>query len=150
MDNQLKTNLTSSEHWTRFVYMLLFALFLYIATILAAVLVVAQFIFALVTGAPNVRLHSFGFEVTQYINQVWLFLTYNSEEKAFPFSDWPSSASVETVSPATEQAVEPEPTTIVTPPPSSPEPAAEAEPPVAEPDAAQSEDDLSKKTEKMD
>ena len=92
MDDQLKSNLTSSEHWTRFIYMLLFAVFLYIASILAAVLVAAQFVFALITGSPNIRLREFGGETATYINQVWLFLTYNSEEKAYPFSDWPTQS----------------------------------------------------------
>lgn len=92
MDQRLKANLTSGDHWARFIYMLLFAVFLYIANMLAALLVVVQFVFALLTGSPNVRLRGFGAEVTQYIHQIWRFLTYNSEEKAYPFADWPSVA----------------------------------------------------------
>ncbi len=91
MDDQLKSNLTSGEHWTRLIYMLLSSVFLYIASLLGGVLVVAQFVFAIVTGAPNERLRALGWEISTYIHQVWQFLSYNSEDKAFPFSDWPQA-----------------------------------------------------------
>lgn len=143
MDDQLKSNLTSSEHWTRFIYMLLFAVFLYVASLLAAVLVIAQFVFALISGAPNPRLRSFGGEVATYINQIWMFLTYNSEEKAYPFADWPSveNSDAPVQAPVAESAVaEPEPMKSAP----EPEPVIEVEP------TAESEADEERKPEKMD
>ncbi len=103
MDDQLKSNLTSGEHWTRLIYMLLSSVFLYIASLLAGVLVVAQFVFAIVTGAPNQRLRAFGWEISTYIHQVWQFLSYNSEEKAFPFSDWPQAPTPEAAADETSE-----------------------------------------------
>lgn len=97
MDQQLKSNLTSSKHWIRLVYMLLFACFLYVASFVIVVLVIVQFVFALVTGSDNKKLREFGSSLTQYIYQVLLFLTFNSEEKAFPFTDWPAPASQDVV-----------------------------------------------------
>lgn len=119
MDDRLKENLTSSEHWTRFVYMLLFALFIYLAIVLAAVIVVVQFLFALITGLANGRLRGFGAELTEYIHQCWKFLMYNSEHKAFPFADWPGSeGSTADLYAHTSQVVEPqgEPVTPTVPP----------------------------------
>lgn len=89
MDEQLKSNLTSGKHWMRLVYMVLFAIFLYVASFVISFLVVVQFVFALVTGSDNSKLRQFGFSLSAYIHQALQFLTYNSEVKPFPFSDWP-------------------------------------------------------------
>lgn len=89
MNNQLKSNLTASKHWVRLVYMLLFSFFLYIASFVVAVVVVAQFIFSLLTGTDNSKLRWLGNTLSLYIKDVLMFLTFNSEHKAFPFADWP-------------------------------------------------------------
>lgn len=91
MDDQLKSNLTSRKHWTRLVYMVLFALFVYVAAFVVAVLIVVQFLFALITGSDNRKLRQMGNGVAHYIHQSLLFLTYSSEMKPFPFSDWPEA-----------------------------------------------------------
>lgn len=90
MDNdQLKSNLTSSKHWLRLVFMLLFAAVLQLASIVMWVLVAAQFLFSLITGEDNQHLRRFGHSLSSYIYDVLKFLCYSSEEKPFPFADWP-------------------------------------------------------------
>lgn len=91
MDQQLKSNLTSSKHWIRLVYMLLFACFLYVASFVVGILVIVQFLFALITGVDNRKLRELGGSLTIYIKRVLLFLTFNSESKPFPFADWPEA-----------------------------------------------------------
>ena len=91
MDEQLKSNLTSSRHWLRLVYMILFAVFLQVASLVMSVLVVVQFLFALITGNDNINLRKFGDSLSIYIFSVLQFLIYNSEQKSFPFADWPES-----------------------------------------------------------
>jgi hypothetical protein len=91
VDNQqIKSNLLSPTHWMRLIYMLLFAVCLQVAAFVMWVVVGVQFIFALVTGTDNTNLRHFGRCLSRYIHQALLFLTYNSEAKPFPFSDWPS------------------------------------------------------------
>lgn len=89
-NEELKSNLLSSRHWLRLVFMILFAALLQVAGIIMWVLVLLQFVFSLVTGQDNVNLRRFGFSLSTYIYQALQFLTYNSEEKPFPFADWPS------------------------------------------------------------
>lgn len=92
MDNEtLKSNLTSGEHWLRLLYMLLFAVVLYVAAIVVGLVIVVQFLFALISGKANDNLKQFGGSLSRYIFQVLRFMTYNREEKPFPFSDWPES-----------------------------------------------------------
>lgn len=92
MNDQLKSNLTSSKHWLRLIFMLLFAVLFQVAIAVMWVLVCIQFLFALVTGADNIKLRSFGDSLGKYIYQTIAFLTYNAEDKPFPFSDWPETS----------------------------------------------------------
>jgi hypothetical protein len=86
----LKSKLLSAEHWLRCVFMVLFVAIACVASYVVFVLVVIQFLFALITGNPEERLRAFGGGLSQYIFQILGFLTYNSEQKPFPFADWPA------------------------------------------------------------
>src|SRR5690554_6238383 len=100
MDSEeLKRNLTSGRHWLRLLFMVLFALILYVAAFVMAGVVILQFLFSLITGQDNLNLRRLGRSLGQYIYQTLSFLTYNREDKPFPFDDWPSA----------EQSVEPAP-----------------------------------------
>lgn len=91
MDNeQLKSNLTSSKHWLRLIFMLLFAAVLQLASLIMWILVIVQFFFSLITGENNQHLRRFGHSLSTYIYDVLKFLCYSSEEKPFPFADWPA------------------------------------------------------------
>lgn len=89
--DELKSNLLSPQHWLRLIFMLLFVVVLYIAGTVIGVLVALQFLFALITGKDNANLRTLGGSISTYIFQSLQFLTYNSEEKPFPFSDWPGA-----------------------------------------------------------
>lgn len=95
MDNeQLKSNITSSKHWLRLVFMLLFAAVLQLASLVMWILVAVQFVFSLITGEDNQHLRRFGHSLSTYIYDVLKFLCYSSEEKPFPFADWPADSEV--------------------------------------------------------
>lgn len=86
---QLKSNLTSSKHWLRLLFMLVFAAVLQVASLVMWMLVIAQFMFSLITGEDNAQLRKLGHSLSIYIFSTLKFLTYASEEKPFPFADWP-------------------------------------------------------------
>lgn len=90
-NEELKSNLLSSKHWLRLVYMLLFAVILYAAIMVVWVLVLVQFLFSLITGQDNFKIRQFAYSLSTYIYQTLKFLTYSSDEKPFPFTDWPAS-----------------------------------------------------------
>lgn len=94
-NDQIKSNLLSSKHWLRLVFMLLFAAILQVASIVMWGLVIVQFLFSLITGSDNSNLRKFGYSLSVYIFSIFKFLTYSSEEKPFPFADWPQENEVE-------------------------------------------------------
>ncbi|MCK7595796.1 DUF4389 domain-containing protein [Microbulbifer sp. CAU 1566] len=90
-NEELKQNLTSTNQWVRLIYMVLFAVLLEIAGFVMLAVVIAQFLFAIFTGNANDNLRRLGDQIASYIYQTLQFLIYNSEEKPFPFSEWPES-----------------------------------------------------------
>jgi hypothetical protein len=90
MNAETKTNLQSKSTWVRVLYMLLFVLAYSAAEFVLGVTVVIQVIIKLVTGSLNERLKKFGKQISVYIYDVLNFLTFNTEDKPFPFDEWPT------------------------------------------------------------
>lgn len=108
MNNEdLKSNLLSAEHWMRLVFMILFAFVLYVAGFVMTFLVIVQFIFALVTGKANANLRQLGDSLSQFIYAVLRFLTYNTDDKPFPFAPWPTPSPLPAEELAEAEAVTP-------------------------------------------
>ena len=107
-------SLKDTNQWMRVLYMILFALILYVATAVLLLITVVQAVFALLTGSPNENITKFGGDLSRYIYQITQFWTYNSEEKPFPFGPWPEENAVDLGS---EESVVVESADDVTPPP---------------------------------
>ena len=75
--------------WMRILFMVLFVVIYGIAETVLTGIVVVQIVFKLVTGDVNERLLTLSKQASTYIYNILLFLTFNSEERPFPFSDWP-------------------------------------------------------------
>ena len=82
-------NVKRGATWKRGLYMLLFVLIYGIAEIIIGAVVLLQFFFVLFTGEQNVRLREFGASLSVFIYQVMSYWTYNTEDKPFPFGEWP-------------------------------------------------------------
>jgi len=95
MDDELKEHLTATETWTRGLFMLLIAFLMEVAKVVTGAVVMLQFLFAIFSGEVNPNLRQFGGSLAHYIYQCVRFLTYNSNEKPFPFQAWPSSAGTD-------------------------------------------------------
>jgi hypothetical protein len=97
MSDQLKDNLVSRNLWARALYMLLFAIIYSVAEIVFFAMVIIQFLIALFSGAPNPRLLDFAEGLTAFIYQILRFLSFGSEDKPYPFRDWPKGPPAERV-----------------------------------------------------
>ncbi len=88
-ENGNDTNLGNLDTWIRLFFMLLFGLLLYVAWLVIVVIAVLQFALVLMTTNDNDNLRGLGQGLSKWCLQVYLFLTFNSEQKPFPFDDWP-------------------------------------------------------------
>jgi len=105
-EESLKKNLTERASWERGLYVLFFAIVYHFAEVVMYFFVIVQVLWALFTGRPNERLASAGRRIADYLRDLVLFMTYNSQEKPFPFSDFPADASGRSLKKADRQKKE--------------------------------------------
>lgn len=80
---------SSAEFWLRLVYMLLFFMIISVATYLMIFVVIAQFFWYLFAGEKNSKILVFSKQLSFFMYEILLFLSQNSDDKPFPFKDWP-------------------------------------------------------------
>lgn len=96
MDEDLNKNLKQINTWKRIAFILIFAVIIGVVRTLLWVVVLLQIVSTLVTGHANQNILGFGQKLSAYIYHILLFLTFNSEDVPFPFSDWALTESVST------------------------------------------------------
>ena len=92
MDTEINDNLKKTGTWQRIFYMLVFAVILGFVRMLLWGIVLLQIASSLLTGKENNNVLGFGRSLSVYVYRILLFLTYNTDEMPFPFSDWNSQA----------------------------------------------------------
>ena len=91
-DGGLEARLKSGSTWLRLLFMLLTMILFGLANMVGCVVVVLQFFWVLFTGETKKELTRVGHQLALYAGEIIDFLTYNTEERPFPFDrDWPSS-----------------------------------------------------------
>lgn len=89
--NQVLTTLGSADFWIRLVYILLFAVAWQVTELLLVALIILQIAARILAGKPDERLAGFGNSLSQYAWQIGRFVTGASEEKPWPFMEWPEA-----------------------------------------------------------
>ena len=91
MEPQVKENMSDTNTWGRGLFMMLFAVIQWISKTVLVIAIIIQFGFVLITGEKNERLLIFSKELSTFLYEIFMFLTFNTETKPFPFDDWPES-----------------------------------------------------------
>ena len=86
----IQSNLKEKSTWIRLVFMLVLFFLGWVASMVAGVVVVLGFFWVLFTGEANKQLKGAGHGIATSICQIIQYLTYNTEERPFPFdASWP-------------------------------------------------------------
>ena len=91
MQDVTKDNLTELSTWTRMVFVVLFAIVFNLVELLVAGIVVIQFLSQLCTGRTVPRLQELGRVLAKYVHEIVLFLTYQTDQRPYPFAAWPEA-----------------------------------------------------------
>ncbi|MGC2519669.1 MAG: DUF4389 domain-containing protein [Burkholderiales bacterium] len=87
----IKNNLKSRAIWLRLFFMFVMVLLYSVSRLVVSAVVVLQFFWVLFTGETNKRLENLGQALATYTYQIIRYLTFNTEERPFPFdADWPT------------------------------------------------------------
>jgi len=83
----LEEHVKSRETWLRLLFMVAFYVLGTLASAVLSVIVVLGFLWVLFTGERNRQLQQAGHVIAGYLYEVIRFLTYNTDERPFPFGN---------------------------------------------------------------
>lgn len=89
--DELKENIKAQDTWLRLLFIVLYGAILWITSVVLGFVVIFQFLMVLLTRRTQDNLVAFGASLAEFVKQVVAYLTFNSEEKPFPFNDWPDA-----------------------------------------------------------
>ena len=76
--------------WVRGLFMLLFLVIFWVAEFVVAAVAIVQFGWVVFNDERNERLARFGASLSRFVYQTLQYWMFNSDEKPFPFAEWPS------------------------------------------------------------
>jgi hypothetical protein len=79
----------------RILWMLVFLVVWQVAELVLAGVVLIQLVYRLVYGAPSRSLMDLGDSLSQFLAQIGRFGTFHSDQKPWPFADWPTPRAPE-------------------------------------------------------
>ncbi|MBI1731238.1 MAG: DUF4389 domain-containing protein [Gammaproteobacteria bacterium] len=89
----VQENVKNVDTWLRGLFIVVFGIIFYVLVTIIWLLVIFQFITAVVSGGPNANLKDFSEALTKYAYQVLRYMTFGTEERPWPFSPWPGGSS---------------------------------------------------------
>lgn len=93
--NDEKRDLERESILLRMLWMVIFVIVWQLAELVLGAVVLLQLGYRLFYGAPNSGLMGFGDSLSQYLAQIGRFGTFNTDEKPWPFADWPTPRAPE-------------------------------------------------------
>ena len=90
----VEENIKSRTTWMRLLFMCIYAVSISLTGMVGSVIVVLGFLWVLFTGEVNRELRQVGQAIADYMYEIVRFLTFNTDDKPFPFGGpWPSADS---------------------------------------------------------
>ena len=90
-EEQMKKTYPVKERLIKGLFVLLFCFAFSICRFLVVIIALVQFLFDLISGEPSIRLCKFSAKLNNYVSEIIAFVSYQSDIKPFPFSDFPSN-----------------------------------------------------------
>ncbi len=92
MDENVKQKLLDKSKWIRLIFMIVFGVVNYFVQIVICFIAVVQFVCSLLTGKPIKNLLTLGEGLSAFSYQIMQYLVYHTENKPYPFGDWPGAS----------------------------------------------------------
>jgi hypothetical protein len=89
MNENTKATLTNLDTWKRGLFMVFFTIISGVAKLVVTLVAVFQFITVLFKGQTNEAVLPLGQNLSTYLYQITLFLTFKTDEMPFPFLPFP-------------------------------------------------------------
>ena len=93
----VKENAKNVDTWIRGLFIIIFAVIFYVLFWIIWLLVIFQFFTKVITGSLNNNLAGFSKGLTQYALKILEYVTFQSEQRPFPFSPWSGTEQTDVV-----------------------------------------------------
>ena len=91
-ETKVEDNLKSRNTWLRALFMVVYAILIWLAGLVGTVVIIFGFLWVLFTGEVNRELRQVGQGIASYVYEIIRYLSFNTDEKPFPFGGaWPST-----------------------------------------------------------
>jgi len=77
--------------WMRVLFVVLFWIVFHVSQLVIAAVAVAQCGFVLITSRPNQYLMQLGDSLSKYVAEILRYATFNTDQRPFPFNEFPKS-----------------------------------------------------------
>lgn len=91
MNTEVKENVKNVDTWLRGLFIIIYGIIFYVLFGIIWLVVIFQFIMKVVTGSLNANVMNFSSGLTRYAYQILRYVTFQSEERPWPFSPWPAA-----------------------------------------------------------
>ncbi len=89
MKHNVEQNIKQPSTWKRGLYILLYSICFQLSATLLFFIVFFQFMAKLITAETNDQLRKLSRSLASYVYQLILFMSFNSNDKPYPYGDWP-------------------------------------------------------------
>jgi hypothetical protein len=89
MNEKTKATLTNMDTWKRGLFMVVFSVISGVAKLIVTLVAIFQFVTLLFKGQINKAVIPLGQNLSTYLYQITLFLTFKTDEMPFPFLSFP-------------------------------------------------------------
>ena len=90
----LEKNIKSRTTWLRLLFIFIYCALISLAGLVGTFVMVVGFFWVLFTGEVNRQLRQVGQAIASYIYEIVRYLTFNTDDKPFPFGGaWPSESA---------------------------------------------------------
>ncbi len=95
MQQEINENLKKISTWKRILFILVFSVIVGLLRVLLWTVILLQIASTLFTGNSNQHILDFSRKLSAYLYHILLFLTFNTDDLPFPFSDWSMTEELE-------------------------------------------------------
>jgi hypothetical protein len=89
----IEENLRNRATWKRFLFMIVVAVLFWLGVVVGLIVILLQFFWVLFTGRTKKEFSAVGRQLAEYSREIVLYMSFNTDERPFPFDrDWPSSS----------------------------------------------------------
>ena len=90
---EVRENVKNVDTWIRGLFIIIYGVIFYVLFWIIWLVVIFQFLMKVIMGTLNPNVMNFSGGLTRYAFQILQYVTFQSEERPWPFGPWPAAVA---------------------------------------------------------